>query len=236
MKKTIIPLVLFLFAPFLHAQTYTISNGTTTTCSGFFYDSGGKQGNYRENEHYSFTITSADPEAILTLKFSKFDLKEGDCLAVYDGKSIESILLNKYTKDNPVEYDLKSSSGSLTFSFFSSPHGSGEGWEADISCIKSKPTGSNIITNGKTTGVVLIYLLKGLKSKEDGEVLIRILSKENYIIASEVHFEQNNIYVTSINADYTYTIKDLLLSSESILGYEISVDFLREALPHNDNH
>ena len=78
-----ISIFLFFLAPFfpLFSQTYLLNsalNGTTQeTCTGTFYDSGGSNNKYGNNENYTVTFCSGST-ARIQFSFSQFKLKNGD--------------------------------------------------------------------------------------------------------------------------------------------------------------
>ncbi len=144
--KKIFTLVAFLFVSvFVFAQTnYEIDvyNGlTVTTCSGFFYDSGGPSAVYANNETYVVTFNSNDViNTHIKVYFHEFDVDPSDTLYVYDGPNISAPLIGAYNNTNtlflfPIQASINNSSGDLTFKFKSDGAGVGTGWKGEITCI-----------------------------------------------------------------------------------------------------
>jgi len=144
--KKIVPLLIFLIVISLklYSQDYLISvyNGqTVTTCSGFFYDSGGVSANYGSGETYTVTFKSNNVINTHTkVYFHEFDIDPSDTLYVYDGPNTSSPVIGAYNNTNslslfPVQASISNSSGNLTFKFQSNTSLSGSGWKGEISCI-----------------------------------------------------------------------------------------------------
>lgn len=217
-----------MFMQGLSAQNYSMYNGSVSTCEGRFYDSGGKTGNYSANEDYVFTISSAIPESMIVTKFTFFRLNGNDWFSVYDGKDINSTMIGTYSGTNPLKGEIRSTSGSLTFSFHSESQSSEVGWEAIINCIGNN---SEIIQNNSIINApfVLTYTVKGLKSEADVEILRSFLEKPDYVINSTFNFQKETLLVSVTDSIHLDEIKQLLLSSQKTLGYEISVDFIKSS-------
>lgn len=117
------------------AQTYTMTNGSVSTCSGTFLDSGGNA-NYPNNANYTYTICSSNGTQV-NAKFTLFKTSANDVLYVYDGNSITAPLMGTYTGSLTYPPSLTSSSTCLTFKFVSDATTNNTGFSATISCIAS---------------------------------------------------------------------------------------------------
>ena len=117
----------------LSAQTYNMSNTTTTTCSGTFYDSGGSGANYADNSSLTQTFTSSLGNC-LTFTFTIFLTQGGsDVLTIYDGATTSSPVIGNYS-GGVSPGTIVSSTSSLTFEFSSNGSNNKLGWAATISC------------------------------------------------------------------------------------------------------
>lgn len=139
MKKLLI-IITVLFIANLNAQEILIQNGSITTCSGIFLDSGGLSGNYSNNENYIFTICPENSDQKLRVTFNQFSTQtNADILSIYDGNSTEANLIGEYSSNlNNSWFVLASEaneSGCLTFQFVSNESASTSGWSADVSCV-----------------------------------------------------------------------------------------------------
>lgn len=87
-------------------------------CSDTIYDMGGPNGNYHNNENYTFTI--APPNAVsVTINFLNFNLESGyDSIYIYNGTSALSPLLGKYSGTS-LPPNLIANSGKMTVRFHS---------------------------------------------------------------------------------------------------------------------
>jgi hypothetical protein len=124
---------------------YNMSSGTVTTCSGVFYDNGGADGNYPNNENRTMSFTSANGQY---LKFDfnplHFNLAAGDTLFVYDGPTVASPLFAAFTGNTGTPGSITSNTSSFTFRFVSNATTNNVGWQAFISCVAQPDTNPQI--------------------------------------------------------------------------------------------
>ena len=134
---------LFLFflgigtAEIAYAQTHLMSNGTVSTCSGTFYDSGGSASDYGNNENFTFTICPSTPGAFVSVDFDFLRIRNNDILSVYEGNTAGT-LISSFTSINTttnVIITSTHSTGCLTFVFTSNGSQTRSGWAAAISCV-----------------------------------------------------------------------------------------------------
>lgn len=138
-------ILLCLFSNYISAQT-NMTDGYIEDPSGTFYDSGGphitgqppSQGNYQDNEDYTFTIcpgAANNYSGCLSINFSEFNIQNpNDRLSVFDGNDISGDLIGVYTGMlNDSGNIITSSQGCLTFVFESDGTGQLPGWTADWS-------------------------------------------------------------------------------------------------------
>lgn len=105
-------------------------------CGGMFYDTGGQNANYGNNENYTITICPDNAGEIVIADFSYFNLESNyDFLSIYDGDT-DNILIGQYTGLNSPGYVLATlaNGGCLTFVFTSDFSVNKSGWEASIAC------------------------------------------------------------------------------------------------------
>jgi hypothetical protein len=118
---------------------YDMGNDTTITCAGKFYDSGGPDGNYSDNENYIYSFLPGTPGAMIKVVFNAFDVEEDtncnyDWLKIFNGPDISSPMFGKYC-GSTIPGPFVSTAGPLTFQFSSDNSVNLAGWVADISCI-----------------------------------------------------------------------------------------------------
>ena len=134
---------------------YLMTDGSETSCTGYFYDSGGPSGDFSNNESFTFTFYPATAGSMIQAEFTFFDCgTQGsgwDYLEIYDGESTSdpliissdaagaSAMLSTFTATN--------SEGALTFYFHSTSVVPNPGWEANISCFNMGPAGGTAIAD-----------------------------------------------------------------------------------------
>ncbi len=131
----------YLFLTFLitftgTAQNFNMSNGSITTCSGNFYDSGGNTGNYANNANLTYTIYPNTPGANVRVTFSMLNIESCcDYLYVYNGTSATAPLIGSFNGTTlPPVLTANNANGALTFRFTSDGSVTPAGWAAVISC------------------------------------------------------------------------------------------------------
>ena len=118
-------------------EAYNMQNGTITTCSALFFDSGGAGGSYSDNENYTMTFLPNGDERKIEVIFSEFSLESGyDFLYVYDGNSTSSPEIGRYSGSTiPGPFTANNDEGALTFRFTSDGGVTSPGWVATVSCL-----------------------------------------------------------------------------------------------------
>ncbi len=103
-----------------------------TANSGNFYDSGGPNGNYTDDERKLYLFV-APTGSTITLNFSSFNLENNwDFMYIYDGNSVYANLIGTYTGTNSPG-TITSSSNSLLVEFTSDCATTAPGWAASWS-------------------------------------------------------------------------------------------------------
>ena len=146
-------LIIFIFlfsVEITFSQNYilnnVLNNSTVNTCSGTFYDSGGANNNYGNNQTRTVTFCSSNPTDAITLSFSQFDLEWGyDFMYIYDGPNTTSPSLGIYTGTTLNGSTIWAPSGCITIVFVSDWLFTNAGWTASIGC-DTAPTPPSCIT------------------------------------------------------------------------------------------
>ena len=120
------------------------ATGTITTDGGYFYDSGGKDGQYNLMENYTLTFMPETQGNFISCQFLSLDVYSTDLLYIYDGTSTDATLIGSYSGSDIAAIGdggvvtATNADGALTFNFFSSWSTPADGWEAEITT--STPT------------------------------------------------------------------------------------------------
>jgi N-acetyl-anhydromuramyl-L-alanine amidase AmpD len=124
---------------------------TITNASGNFYDSGGSNGNYGNNERKLWLIQPVNASSV-TLSFTAFSVHSTDKVFVYNGSTINAPLLGSYS-GTTLPAALTGTSGSLLIEFRSDCGSTSSGWAAGytsiINIVDNTPPTSTI-SNGPT--------------------------------------------------------------------------------------
>ena len=110
MKITLFTLGALLCFLGVNAQSFTIGNGSVSTCNGYFYDSGSSAGDYKPNEDLIYTVKNPIGQGEFSVEFLEFALGDGDWLSVYEGQVDESSLIDIYDKNNLFKTKLSTTS------------------------------------------------------------------------------------------------------------------------------
>ncbi|MDR0969011.1 MAG: C25 family cysteine peptidase [Lentimicrobiaceae bacterium] len=117
-------------------EPYNMSNTTITTCSGYFYDQSGPNGNYSNNANLTMTFLPATEGAAVKVSFLEFAIESGyDHLYIYDGTDASATQIGEYSgATSPGTIIASNAAGALTFRFSSDYSVDDAGWKAEISC------------------------------------------------------------------------------------------------------
>ena len=120
---------------------YLISDTAThkiKTNKAYFYDSGGENNSYSNDENYLITFLPYNSETEISVEFISFNVESHstcnyDKLSVYNGKSDMDELIGEYCgSDFPDTYKASNADGALTFVFSSDYSETRSGWKAEI--------------------------------------------------------------------------------------------------------
>jgi len=112
----------------------TLTTDGNNLCTGTFYDLGGPNGNYYDDENYTYTIAPKNAETIKIL-FDYIDIEtDYDTLYIYDGADTNSTLLTYYSGEYNDIDTLETTTGVVTFKFISDHATTYEGWKAMWTC------------------------------------------------------------------------------------------------------
>ena len=178
-------------------QNILIGAGNANVCSGFFFDSGGENGNHTAaGTSQQITICSGMPNTALShVRVSFFELDIDGVLRVFNGPDTNAPERPEITSENngvnfSVTATAANTSGCLTFVF--SSDGVGTGWQASIECVRSCQDIEGTITTSPpsvppTTGFV------------------DICPGDNVDFSVETLFPENNTNYTQASTTSTYT-------------------------------
>ena len=191
-----VPGILFAQFPEIRMPQFNNAAGfeeVVTTCGAFFYDSGGKEENYKFWNDGVITFCPESPDQLITLDVQTFSLMGGHYLRVYDGEGPGDPEVGFITNDIDGEAYFEASfdnvSGCLTLTFFTTwsfdddttlvtPY---EGWESFISC---KPRTlqmgqpSDLVLNDDPSG----DLTEDFNLRQNDAQILGTLSEFNYEI------------------------------------------------------
>lgn len=113
-----------------------MANGSITSCTGYFYDSGGSSAAYTDSENLTMTIYPASAENMVRLEFTSFNTESGyDYLRIYNGTNTSAALMGTWNgTTGPGTVTANNASGALTINFTSDGSVTRDGWAAAISC------------------------------------------------------------------------------------------------------
>ena len=121
--------------------------------SGRFYDNGGPNGDYNNDEDATVTLFPEDSTDKLSVTFHEFQTQagtNGDVLYVYNGNSTSAPLVALLSGKNYGTITSSASDGSLTFHFISNSGTNDFGWDASIS-VNEKPEDITMLASGTYT-------------------------------------------------------------------------------------
>lgn len=124
----------------LQAQVPSVlisAGGTQTYCNVNFFDGGGPNGSYGNNENQLITFCPGTPGDSMQISFSELAIANGDLLTVYNGTTTADAVLGTYPGGALTMgylYTATNPSGCLTIQFTSNSFGTMAGWAAQLQC------------------------------------------------------------------------------------------------------
>lgn len=136
---------------------FPMTNDTITTCIGNFYDSGGLNANYQNNQNITETFIPASPNSVMQANFTAFQIENNfDFLNIYDGADATAPLIGTYTGTNSpgivTAGTLNPGNAQLTFVFTSDNVVNQVGWEATLSCVDTTVAPGCVGTSSPVAG------------------------------------------------------------------------------------
>ena len=138
------------------AESILMQDGTITTCSGLFYDSGGPDSDYGNSLNYTMTFYPGTEGAMMSVAFSQFNTESNyDFLYIYDGTSTSATQIGRYDgSTSPGTVMATNEAGALTFKFTSDTGVTAAGWVATVSCIVPAPVNITVSADPSNGGTV----------------------------------------------------------------------------------
>lgn len=153
-----------------------------------FYDSGGANGNYTNNENWVKTIYPMSAGKLVTATFNFFSLESCcDRLTIHNGPdTLSPVLFSSGTMPAiPKVYKSSNPTGALTFKFTSDSSSTYAGWDAIINCEASLSVESSekenikIFPNPVTTGILSVSSPIEIKKYEIFDVSSKLIMQKS---------------------------------------------------------
>ncbi len=117
---------------------FLMENGSATLCAGKFYDTGGENGEYGNDEDLVLTFYPGSDNAKIKVNFQSFSVEGSyDFLYIHDGENTDApqVTGSPFTGVTlPQEILATNDAGAITFHFTSDYSVTSSGWDADVSC------------------------------------------------------------------------------------------------------
>ncbi|MAE07931.1 MAG: hypothetical protein CL661_04130 [Bacteroidetes bacterium] len=201
-------------------ESINMDNESITTCDLLFFDSGGENADYSDNEELTMTFLPDSPNSLVKMEFIEFNIEnhfncDYDYIEIFDGSDITAPRIGKWCGTNsPGLITADNEEGALTVYFYSNSTITLAGWKAIISCdsnvgiaqkketdIKIYPNPArseiNIVLNGKIADIVLSdlqgrILYTAIDAQEIHHINIADFERGIYLIS----FKNNGEVVT----------------------------------------
>ena len=176
-----------------YSQTYIMTNGSISTCSGDFYDDGGIGNDYAVDTTLTYTVCSSNPGFTMSVIFNSFDTESGyDDLCIYDGNTTGAPLIGCFSGTELNGETIEGTGGCLTFEFYSDFIIADPGWEATFDC--QAPCQAVDATVSSVT-----------PTPTGPENSIQICLGDSVQATANVAFPENNTYYAQSAATSTFT-------------------------------
>ncbi len=134
------------------SESYNMQNGTITTCDALFFDYGGANGNYNNNEDLTMTFMPLQNNHSIRVTFNQFSTESNyDKLYIYNGASTSAPSIGTYSgSTSPGTVTADNEQGALTFRFTSDGSSVSSGWSATVACISNDPLAITVTATPET--------------------------------------------------------------------------------------
>jgi PKD repeat protein len=198
---------------------FPMTNGTVTTCMGNFYDSGGPNGSYGNNENFTMTFYAGTTGDMIRFNFTEFDVEAQttcnyDKLSIFNGEDASAPLLGEYCgTDSPGIVTANNTIGALTFVFTSDGSVPKPGWIAEISCYSgTEPPLTDFVASTTTPGLgadvfftdLTMNLPTSWEWSFDPTTFVYINGTNENSQNPEVHFNEVGLYTVSLTTTNEY--------------------------------
>ncbi len=205
-----------LYAEWFNEKDYLISEGGEISVSSddtiYFYDTGGKEGNYYrgiEDKVYVMTFSPKQINQKIKAKFNRFKAYTNiDKLHIYNGNSTSAPLIGTYYGTNDIgTVFATNTNGALTFVFELDSYSWGEeGWEAEITTASAYNVTFDINSIRPVVEEFLISTTNNLLVSHEGSVTIELPAGVHTYSISPISYETYQGTITVSDADITETI------------------------------
>lgn len=119
------------------SESYNMSDATITIKDALFFDSGGPNNNYPDNDLHVMTFKPGVQGAMIQVEFLEFVTEQGyDVLRIYDGTVVAtSPCIAELSGSATGKYTATNEEGALTFRFLSDYAMNEKGWKAVLRCV-----------------------------------------------------------------------------------------------------
>ncbi|MBC8319709.1 MAG: T9SS type A sorting domain-containing protein [Bacteroidetes bacterium] len=121
-------------------EAFNMNNENITTCDALFYDSGGENADYSNDEDFTMTFFAGTTNSSIKLEFIGFNIEnhfycDYDYMEIFDGSDVNAPLIGKWCgTNNPGTVIASNEEGALTVYFYSNNLVTKPGWKALVSC------------------------------------------------------------------------------------------------------
>ena len=131
------------------SQVYILDDGIDgngiVTCSGTFYDSGGPNGDYLNDEDYVVTFCSSSPGEPLSIDFTIDTEENFDQIFIFDGPTTSSTPFPGSPFDGTQIFTVTSTGPCLTINFSTGSIVTSDGFEGVIYCGEPEPCSATLV-------------------------------------------------------------------------------------------
>ncbi|MBI9054890.1 MAG: T9SS type A sorting domain-containing protein [Bacteroidales bacterium] len=185
-------------------EIFISAQGIVQTDFAYFYDAGGNDHNYNNNENYSITFTPKNDNKLM-VNFLSLETESGsnecyDVLSIYDGENTSSPLIDQFCSYNKLTTIISSNEkGALTFKFNSDNSVNESGWKAEISSYSAFNYSLKVFgENGPIQGAKVLLNKSELITNSDGLVTFNEVI-EGIDIHLQITAEGYELFETSVN-------------------------------------